>query len=46
MEKFIKNFHPTREYTSDYVNLQFLKKVQDEHLIDFNKRFNDEARKI
>ncbi|GJY57410.1 hypothetical protein Tco_0456525 [Tanacetum coccineum] len=34
------------EYTGDYVNLQFINQIQDEPLIDFTERFNDEASKI
>ena len=45
-EKFIKIFQSRREYIGYYVNLQFIKQVHDEHLIEFTERFNDEASKI
>lgn len=45
-DKFIKKIKPMREYARDYVNLHFINQIQDEHLIDFTKRSNGEARKI
>ncbi|GKD97986.1 reverse transcriptase domain-containing protein [Tanacetum coccineum] len=45
-DKFVMNFQPRKVYTGNYANLQFIKQIWDEPLIDFTKRFNDEASKI
>ncbi|PWA71531.1 reverse transcriptase domain-containing protein [Artemisia annua] len=45
-KKFIKNFQPRREYTGDYVNLKFIKQVQDEHLIDFTEDLTTKQEKF
>ena len=45
-DKLVKILQPMREYIGDYVNLQFIRQTQDEHLIDFTERFNDEVSKI